>query len=471
MDGMFGQNSFGGTPFNQFSYFPHGGNGGDYSQWGTPMSSSSRKSGMNHGYDEYYPREPIGSSMYDHHVSVDRGMSGSLKHMEQGMGHLSISSDHAPSIASSNVESKDLKSGMGNGNPIIDHHLSNNANVNSGKKLNSPGGEPMSQPNSSGISSSGSSGSSAPKKMTWASVASQPAKPQPKIKSKSMTAVPMMTVKPNMDIGTWEMKNGCPTGVNPGTSGKIPIVNSNAPTTSMQNRQAWTPARNGNMGRNNRNCMQIHNHSSDQQVIQQSNGGFPNHPVLDKLRTNNNYNPKEYDPTPKNARFFIIKSYSEDDIHRSIKYSIWCSAEHGNKRLDAAFKERDNKGPVFLFYSVNGSGHFCGMAQMMSPVDYNSSAGVWAQDKWKGQIKVKWIFVKDVPNSQLRHIRLENNENKPVTNSRNTQEVPYEKGKQVLRILIQYKHTTSIFDDFGHYEKRQEEDDARKIPITQVTEN
>ena len=38
-----------------------------------------------------------------------------------------------------------------------------------------------------------------------------------------------------------------------------------------------------------------------------------------------------------------------------------------------------------------------------------------------GQFKVKWIYVKDVPNSQLRHIRLENNENKPVTNSRDTQ--------------------------------------------------
>ena len=42
------------------------------------------------------------------------------------------------------------------------------------------------------------------------------------------------------------------------------------------------------------------------------------------------------------------------------------------------------QGPVFLFFSVNGSGHFCGMAQMLNGVDYHSSAGVWAQDKWKG---------------------------------------------------------------------------------------
>lgn len=58
---------------------------------------------------------------------------------------------------------------------------------------------------------------------------------------------------------------------------------------------------------------------------------------------------------------------------------------------------------------------------MMSEVDYDSSSSVWSQNKWKGQFKVKWIYVKDVPNSALRHIRLENNENKPVTNSRDTQ--------------------------------------------------
>ena len=112
----------------------------------------------------------------------------------------------------------------------------------------------------------------------------------------------------------------------------------------------------------------------------------PSHPVLDELRSSNEYNPRDFDLNPKNARYFVVKSYSEDDIHRSIKYEIWCSTEHGNKRLDAAYREREGKGPIYLFFSVNGSGHFCGIAQMLQGVDYNSSAGVWAQDKWKGII-------------------------------------------------------------------------------------
>lgn len=163
------------------------------------------------------------------------------------------------------------------------------------------------------------------------------------------------------------------------------------------------------------------------------------------------------------CRFFVIKSYSEDDIHRSIKYEIWCSTEHGNKRLDQAFREREKEnGVIYLFFSVNSSGHFCGVAQMMTPVDYNSNSSVWSQDKWKGSFRVKWVYVKDVPNTQLRHIRLENNENKPVTNSRDTQEVPNSHGISILKIIHSYKHTTSIFDDFTHYEKRQEEEDTRK---------
>lgn len=38
------------------------------------------------------------------------------------------------------------------------------------------------------------------------------------------------------------------------------------------------------------------------------------------------------------------------------------------------------------------------MAQMISPVDYNQTSTVWAQDKWKGIFKLRWIFVKDIPN-------------------------------------------------------------------------
>lgn len=77
------------------------------------------------------------------------------------------------------------------------------------------------------------------------------------------------------------------------------------------------------------------------------------------------------------------------------------------------------------FMQVNASAQFCGVAEMVGPVDNDKSVDYWKQDKWTGQFPVKWHIIKDVPNSQFRHIILENNDNKPVTNSRDTQEVSF----------------------------------------------
>ena len=62
---------------------------------------------------------------------------------------------------------------------------------------------------------------------------------------------------------------------------------------------------------------------------------------------------------------------------------------------------------------------------MIGQVDFDKDMEFWQVDKWNGFFPVRWHIVKDVPNSQLRHITLENNENKPVTFTRDTQEVLY----------------------------------------------
>lgn len=40
-------------------------------------------------------------------------------------------------------------------------------------------------------------------------------------------------------------------------------------------------------------------------------------------------------------------------IPQSLKYEIWASTDLGNKRLDRAFRESADKGPIYLFFSVN----------------------------------------------------------------------------------------------------------------------
>lgn len=183
-------------------------------------------------------------------------------------------------------------------------------------------------------------------------------------------------------------------------------------------------------------------------------------PALAALIAARGYNPlpTQFDLNPSQARFFVIKSFTEDDVQRSLKYEIWASTEKGNHRLDAAFKESQEKGgiPIYLFFSVNSSGHFCGMAQMISALDYNSTSNVWVQEgKWKGTFRVRWIYVKDVPNPKLRHIILTNTvERKPITQSRDTQELPTEGGRALLHIMAEYQHKTTLLQDWLFYEQQ-----------------
>ncbi|SPO36607.1 uncharacterized protein PSFLO_02078 [Pseudozyma flocculosa] len=190
----------------------------------------------------------------------------------------------------------------------------------------------------------------------------------------------------------------------------------------------------------------------------------PVDPTTLMLQKGYNPPPGTFDLCPPAARFFVIKSYTEDDVHKSLKYEIWASTDKGNQRLDKAFRESAHTGPIYLFFSVNASGHFCGMAQMLTPLDYTTSSNVWAQDgKWKGTFKVRWIYVKDLPNNQLRHIRLHNTpEVKPVTQSRDTQELTPDAGREVLRIMADYQAKTSLLQDFDFYEVQSQQQAAFK---------
>ncbi|KAJ7980447.1 YTH domain family protein 2 [Quillaja saponaria] len=174
------------------------------------------------------------------------------------------------------------------------------------------------------------------------------------------------------------------------------------------------------------------------------------------------YNRDDFSTDYEDAKFFVIKSYSEDDVHKSIKYNVWSSTPHGNKKLNSAYEDAQKRAagksrgfPVFLFFSVNASGQFCGVVEMVGPVDFDKDVDFWQQDKWSGSFPVKWHIIKDVPNTNFRHVILENNENKPVTNSRDTQEIMYKKGLEMLNIFKNHNMKTSLLDDFIYYENRQ----------------
>ncbi|KAJ0237652.1 Evolutionarily conserved C-terminal region 11 [Hirschfeldia incana] len=164
----------------------------------------------------------------------------------------------------------------------------------------------------------------------------------------------------------------------------------------------------------------------------------------------------------EDAKFFVIKSYSEDDVHKSIKYSVWSSTVNGNKKLDAAYRDAEaktlvdgKKRPIFLFFSVNASRQFVGLAEMVGYVDMNKDLDFWQVDKWCGFFPVEWHVVKDVPNWELYHIILDNNEGKAVTHTRDTHEIKLKEGLQMLSIFKKFSAVTSLLDDMDFYEERE----------------
>ena len=61
--------------------------------------------------------------------------------------------------------------------------------------------------------------------------------------------------------------------------------------------------------------------------------------------------------------------------------------------------------PIYLFFSITGAGYFTGVAKMTSALHPDLFFTRWVQYQvWKGLFQVDWLLVKDVPNKALSHI-------------------------------------------------------------------
>ncbi|KAG2314444.1 hypothetical protein Bca52824_017566 [Brassica carinata] len=135
--------------------------------------------------------------------------------------------------------------------------------------------------------------------------------------------------------------------------------------------------------------------------------------------------------TYTNAKLFVIKSYSEMIFTKASNITCGPAPLMATRSLTLRRTKQLETSPPALFFS--------------------SSLRTF------GCFPVKWHIVKYIPNSSLRHITLENNENKPVTNSRDTQEVK-ESSDQVVKVIKIFKEhvsKTCILDDLVFYESRE----------------
>ena len=183
----------------------------------------------------------------------------------------------------------------------------------------------------------------------------------------------------------------------------------------------------------------------------------------------NQKNAKLIESINSNCKFFVIKSFSEEDVHKSIKYNVWSSSKDGNLTLSNAFRiTEENKGNVYLFFSCNGSGRYAGIARMKTPCDETKTFGLWTQDgKWPGLFDVEWLFIKDVPFKEFKNIiiTMKDGEVKPISNARDTQEIPFEQAKIMIQKIAEYQNTNTILEHFEFYDMRQENYERNMLMI------
>jgi hypothetical protein len=91
--------------------------------------------------------------------------------------------------------------------------------------------------------------------------------------------------------------------------------------------------------------------------------------------------------------FMMIKSHQSYDISVALKAGVWSSTTKGNETLQNAYEKfiTEMGGSVYLFFSVNKSGHICALAELVSS-KLDTVPDIWLEkQKYSGCFLVRFI--------------------------------------------------------------------------------
>ncbi len=140
---------------------------------------------------------------------------------------------------------------------------------------------------------------------------------------------------------------------------------------------------------------------------------------FDALLAKNNVTPgHRLYPVLKNSRFFIIKSANDENLKVSQRNEEWATTTFNQDKLDKAYQSCTN---VILFFSVNKSAHFQGMAKMISRLT-NHLSREWQNEgvKLGYSFRVKWLVSSKLPFSRISHIKNALSNYEPIRKARDT---------------------------------------------------
>lgn len=108
---------------------------------------------------------------------------------------------------------------------------------------------------------------------------------------------------------------------------------------------------------------------------------------------------KERDFSARPCRGVVIRSGNDDNIHKAIKYGVWTTTYRNKSKLEQYWRDYvDNKVDCYLFFSAVKSGHFEGVARLISGYHEETFPFWWENQhgKFKGHFELEWIYIKDI---------------------------------------------------------------------------
>ena len=125
-----------------------------------------------------------------------------------------------------------------------------------------------------------------------------------------------------------------------------------------------------------------------------------------------------------------MKCNNDKNMGISFERNIWATTKVNEKRLNRAYNNSDK---LYLIFSIQGSGHFQGVAKMVSPIS-DKRCNDFGSSNLGGVFEVDWIYKEEIPFQYTQHLTNPWNDNKKVQISRDTQELEPNVGQALVQL-------------------------------------
>ncbi|KAH6648090.1 YT521-B-like domain-containing protein [Truncatella angustata] len=137
------------------------------------------------------------------------------------------------------------------------------------------------------------------------------------------------------------------------------------------------------------------------------------------------------------VRFFVIRSYSIENVQDAMEDGLWATKHDNAKKLCDIFESGVK---IILIFGANKTGEFQGYARMTGiPSAYNPKPKWWIRITWPKSLPftIEWVSKQATSDRLTRGLKNSLNEGMPITRSRDCQELDDYCGRALIDIMNQ----------------------------------